>query len=641
MTEPSSGSTQSPGSTTTQAGQPVKPGTTTTTSAMSAGLGASVEGFNIQSFQADLFTGSAGAEIPIVVPPGAAGVAPKIALGYTSNLVDDFGITGKNNQADWVGLGWNLETGGFVLRESKGTIATSDDKFKLIFGGVTHELISIGSGNYRTKDETFLAITFVSASDYWTVKTKDGTIHRFGFNSNSRATGLTFGPNKEAQVTFRYYLDDVKTTSGTQVKYNYFKQSSSYNKKDYDQAVYLDTIAYAYRNDSLIGTAREVRFIRGSRTDWDDVSKQWHASYHQLYRLDAIEAKVGAGLARRYEFSYDYSIDREPGKTWQGGATGDLTLKTVTIKGSNGTTALPSLTFTYSDAVLAGASNGLGGSVTFVYEYIQSLYGVWNEDNLDNCTFNGMSNSAAGNCGSQGLLGILSKTSDSSTIAFNEVRNENDLDNCVFSGFSSTTQGDCGAQRGYLYTTQIFDAMPLYDVWNENDLDNCRFVNFSSTGPGDCAGQLRGYRRPGEVDGPRHRVISRTVSDGRGWSSTTNYVYFNPGITTDAFDVKRFAGHGKVRTIDPLGNYTDTWFHQDEIKKGRPSQIEVRNSAGALFNKTLHTYTTSNPYTGVTFVALTRSDYFECEGQASCHQNAETFTFDTYGNKTQKNDLGD
>jgi RHS repeat-associated protein len=67
----------------------------------------------------------------------------------------------------------------------------------------------------------------------------------------------------------------------------------------------------------------------------------------------------------------------------------------------------------------------------------------------------------------------------------------------------------------------------------------------------------------------------------------------------------------------------------------------VRNSANALFNKTTHTYTTSNPYTGVTFVALTRSDYFECEGQATCHQNAETFTYDAYGNRTQKNDLGD
>ena len=209
---------------------------------MTGGLGASVDGFNIQSFQADLFTGSAGAEIPIAVPPGGAGVAPKIALNYTSSLVDDYGIDGKHDQGDWVGLGWTLDTGGFVLRDTKGTITTNDDKFKLIFGGVTHELISICSGNYRTKDESFLAISFVSASDYWTVKTKDGTIHRFGFSSNSRATGLTFGSNQEAQVTFRYYLDDAKTTSGTQVKYSYLKQSSSYAKKAYDQAVYLDTI---------------------------------------------------------------------------------------------------------------------------------------------------------------------------------------------------------------------------------------------------------------------------------------------------------------------------------------------------------------------------------------------------------------
>ena len=66
----------------------------------SSGLAAPLDTFKNRSFQADLFTGSAGAEIPIIVPPGAAGVAPKVTLRYNSGVVDDIEW---NDQADWTG----------------------------------------------------------------------------------------------------------------------------------------------------------------------------------------------------------------------------------------------------------------------------------------------------------------------------------------------------------------------------------------------------------------------------------------------------------------------------------------------------------------------------------------------------------
>lgn len=352
--------------------KPIKPGTAQTSSALSSGLGASLGSFNIQSFQADLFTGSAGADIPIVVPPGAAGIAPNILLSYNSSVVDDMGNDSEEDQADWTGRGWTLDTGGFIVRDTKGTTGTNDDTFKLVFGGHTYDLVSIGSGSYRTKDETFMLVKYDSAGDYWTVKTKDGTTHRFGYTSNSRATGLTFAPNIEVPVTFRYFIDEVSTASGVSVRYSYFKQSSSYNNKAYDQAVYPDTITYAYYSGSLVGNSRTVTFIRGNRTDWKDVSPDWHTSYHELYRLDAIEVRVGTSLVRRYNFGYDYSIDRDPNHTWQGGAAGDLTLKSVTTLGSDGATALPAATFIYAGPVLATANNGIGGSVSFTYEHVTS-----------------------------------------------------------------------------------------------------------------------------------------------------------------------------------------------------------------------------------------------------------------------------
>ena len=47
--------------------------------------------FSVDAFQTDLFSGAATASIPILVPPGLAGTAPKIALGYSSATVDELG----------------------------------------------------------------------------------------------------------------------------------------------------------------------------------------------------------------------------------------------------------------------------------------------------------------------------------------------------------------------------------------------------------------------------------------------------------------------------------------------------------------------------------------------------------------------
>jgi hypothetical protein len=145
--------------------------------------------FTVEAFQADLFTGAATTQIPIVVPPGPAGVAPQIGLRYNSSTVDELD---PKTQGQSTGLGWTLDTGGFILRDTKNTTATSDDTFKLVFGGVARDLVLVDTGQnlYRTKEDTFWQIRYDPGSDYWTLKTKDGTTHRFGFNTDSKAITL-------------------------------------------------------------------------------------------------------------------------------------------------------------------------------------------------------------------------------------------------------------------------------------------------------------------------------------------------------------------------------------------------------------------------------------------------------------------
>ncbi len=226
--------------------------------------------FSVDGFQSDLFTGTATAEIPIVVPPGAAGVAPKIVLRYNSAIVDQ--MDSGEDQFEWTGVGWVLDTGGFILRDTKGTTDPSDDTFKLVFGGASYDLVLIDPGQkiYHTKDETFWKLQWNQSSDYWTLTTKDGTVHRFGYNADSKA--LAVGQDLWTQTPWKYLLDEVKTTSGTSVRYSYYKQTwtvfGNSGTQTYDQAVYPDVITYAYNGGTnTVGATREVRFNRAPRYD--------------------------------------------------------------------------------------------------------------------------------------------------------------------------------------------------------------------------------------------------------------------------------------------------------------------------------------------------------------------------------------
>jgi len=241
--------------------------------------------FTADSFQTDLFTGASTAQIPIQVPSAAAGLAPKITLRYASTGIDEIKVS---QQASGAGLGWTLDTGGFIIRDMKGTAGATDDTFKLIFGGASYDLIKIDSTNqiYHTRDESFLKVQHFSTGDYWVVTTKDGLQHRFGFNTDSKQIGLTV--DLKTAITWRYYLDEVKTTSGVSIRYAYSKITAhpKGSTKNYDQVVYLDWITYAYRNGVLVGPQREIHFIRALRNDWKDTTQGTIISLHEKERLD-------------------------------------------------------------------------------------------------------------------------------------------------------------------------------------------------------------------------------------------------------------------------------------------------------------------------------------------------------------------
>src|SRR5207249_2984568 len=112
-----------------------------------------------------------------------------------------------------------------------------------------------------------------------------------------------------------------------------------------------------------------------------------------------------------------------------------------------------------------------------------------------------------------------------------------------------------------------------------------------------------GHIYPGKVD--RYRVTARSLGDGRGGTSTVTFSYRGLGLSSDG---KEFRGHSAVRATDPLGHYTDTWFNQDDLLKGRAYHSQTRHRNGSLLDEVTNTWLTSTPYPGVTFARFAQTD---------------------------------
>jgi RHS repeat-associated protein len=271
-------------------------------------------------YQTDLFTGRASVSIPIVVSPGRGSIQPDISLSYAS---------GSGNS--WCGVGWDLSIGMIERSTRKGTPSydNAKDTFVATFSGIQSDLVSIGNGEYRAKyDPSYLRFRFDGAS--WTVWDKSGTRYTFGSSASSRIDN-TLG-------TFRWCLDRVTSVDGNYMAVSYTKDSGD---------IYLDTIQYTGNDNTGDAPKQSVKFILESSARPDIYENYRSCSkITTQYRLSTIEVRVDNNLVRKYALQYSISPN-----------TYKSLLSSVTQYGSDGTSTLPPVTFTYQSGVNGWTAN--------------------------------------------------------------------------------------------------------------------------------------------------------------------------------------------------------------------------------------------------------------------------------------------
>lgn len=252
----------------------------------------------------------------VQVPESAGGLSPKISLGYSSQSVDGR-TSSTNNQASWIGDGWDYNPGSITrtyanCREdskkegsNNKTHRTADlcwgsDNATLSLGGMTTELVwDKDQGTWFTANGDGSRVERLTDADnangakdgeYWVVTTRDGTRYWFGRN---KLPGWTSGqPVTDSVLTvpvygnhagedcykagdwahssctqgWRWSLDYVEDIHENAMSF-WWKKAQNYYARNfdfkapvvYDRDGWLDHIDYGQRKNTLFTAVAPAR----------------------------------------------------------------------------------------------------------------------------------------------------------------------------------------------------------------------------------------------------------------------------------------------------------------------------------------------------------------------------------------------
>lgn len=249
---------------------------TGTTRGAGGGGGVSISG---GSGSVNSSMGAYGYSYPIQVPPGRGGLAPQLALNYSS-------LAGNG----WLGLGWNLSIGSIERSIKKGKPGYTDkDTFVITLKGTSITLVR-QDGEFRLKEEgLFLRVR--KLGDRWEAKDKGGTTYSFGSEPNSRQMA--------PEGIYKWCLNSIADPNGNTIHFTYETDAAN-------NQIYLKQISYDANN--------VVMFV--PEYDRVDASTSYstHFKVHTNRRLKKIIVLNGGNLVRSYKLYYEPSLHTKQSK---------------------------------------------------------------------------------------------------------------------------------------------------------------------------------------------------------------------------------------------------------------------------------------------------------------------------------------
>ncbi|MEU1705251.1 RHS repeat-associated core domain-containing protein [Streptomyces sp. NPDC005706] len=240
--------------------------------------------------------------VPIEIPDPPMGQAPDVSLNYNSQAIDGR-TSASNNQASWVGMGWDLDVG-YIERRYKNCTQDGHPTFGdlcwdspnsgadpnganyvINLGGTTSELIqdNTGTGSFHLKDDEGWRVQKLNGGygsdntdEFWVITHQDGTRYYFGWGRTERLNSQSEHEKTNSVLTvpvvgddegepchasypnpckqaYRWNLDRVVTPNEVENSYFYKKETNFYRSvaaadkaRSYDSASYLERIDYGW-----------------------------------------------------------------------------------------------------------------------------------------------------------------------------------------------------------------------------------------------------------------------------------------------------------------------------------------------------------------------------------------------------------
>jgi RHS repeat-associated protein len=303
----------------------------------SAYLGPTVAGTITGQFEVTP-TGAASYSIPISVPPGTAGMEPKLALRYSSQ--------GGNGL---LGVGWMM-SGLSSLTRCPATLAQDgfidpvdfDANDRLCLDGQRLKPVAGVDGGtgteYRTELESFSKVTATgsinAAASSFEVRTKAGLIYTYG--DPSGVSGASFIAPGRSEV-YVWAVKEIRDTAGNYLSVFYQRDPSTLEH-------YVDRIEYTGNLNAGLQPYNRVQFVYDLARP--DVAERYLAGgssrIQSRRRLTAIQTYTGTQLVREYRIDYGVGVASQRSR---------ITAITECASNTTGTQCLPPTTFAWQEKV--------------------------------------------------------------------------------------------------------------------------------------------------------------------------------------------------------------------------------------------------------------------------------------------------